>query len=159
MRPPECGNIFLLAVTNCVDGTNLVSQRHNVVNGKVAASDATAVRHSCAPALGASSVACETPHAGCDAVPWPQVLNEVNHRQRDRPGEDFQFEGRGVPAGVKVYVSSDRSFAFTGALCLPHLSSPPNYAAALTWPVYVVVADVRYPDRCASSLCARIVSC
>ena len=90
----EYGNIFLLAVSNARDGKNLVCQRHNAVSGRVAASDT------------------------------PEILAAVERVRREKSTEDeMQFEGRGVPSGLKVYVACDSSFT------------------------YSVVVDRAYPDR------------
>eukprot|EP01046_Picozoa_sp_COSAG06_P062349 COSAG06_NODE_14031_length_1196_cov_1.446673_1_plen_362_part_01 len=92
--PEEYGNIFLLAVSNARDGKNLVCQRHNAVSGRVAASDT------------------------------PEILAAVERVRREKSTEDeMQFEGRGVPSGLKVYVACDSSFT------------------------YSVVVDRAYPDR------------
>jgi hypothetical protein len=117
MRPPECGNIYLLAVSDADDGKNVVCQRHNVVAGRVAASDAAEVseQHCCYGSGSSKYGASATPKLLARSPASSQILREAETRRQGRgAGDELVFEGRGVPAGVKVFLSSDGRFSFIG---------------------------------------------
>ena len=127
--PEEYGNIFLLAVSNARDGKNLVCQRHNAVSGRVAASDT--------PEILAGAILTHFLRTYARFLfkfghfrflltfrGDPLFCSAVERVRREKSTEDeMQFEGRGVPAGLKVYVACDSSFT------------------------YSVVVDRGYPDR------------